>query len=256
MTDWAVILGSSSGIGKACALKLAEKGINIFGIYLRRPKNQIEILTTELESFGIKVIFAKMSATNVEKRIEAIEKLNSLGNIRIKIFIHSLAFGALKPFIGDKPENAINQKQIEMTLDVMGNSLVYWCQDLFQAGLLKKGSQIFGMTSSGSKKQWKSYGAVSMAKSILESACRQIALELAPHGIAANALMAGVTDTPALRKIPGNEKMIKHAISVNPHGRLTTPEDIGYAVSLIGLNESSWITGNTIRLDGGEYITA
>ena len=216
MTDWAVILGASSGIGKACALKLAEKGVNIFGIYLRRPKNQIEILTTELESFGIKVIFAKMSATNVEKRIEAIEKLNSLGNIRIKIFIHSLAFGALKPFIGDKPENAINQKQIEMTLDVMGNSLVYWCQDLFQAGLLKKGSQIF----------------------------------------AANALMAGVTDTPALRKIPGNEKMIKHAISVNPHRRLTTPEDIGDAVSLIGLNESSWITGNTIRVDGGEDITA
>ena len=94
-----------------------------------------------------------------------------------------------------------------------------------------------------------------MAKAALESACRQLALELAPHGIAANAIQAGVTDTPALRKIPGNEQMIKNAESVNPHGRLTTPEDIGDAVALIGLSENSWITGNTIRTDGGEDIT-
>ena len=229
--------------------------MNIFGVYLRRPKDQIEALTTELKSYGVKVIFKKMSATNAEKRLEAMEDLIALGDIRVKVFVHSLAFGALKPFIDSESKDAISQKQIEMTLDVMGNSLVYWCQDLFRFGFLKKGSHIFGMTSSGSQRQWKSYGAVSMAKSALESACRQMALELAPHGIASNAIMAGVTDTPALRKIPGNDSMIDHAISVNPHGRLTTPEDIGDAVTMIGLSESSWITGNTIRADGGEDIT-
>ena len=255
MKDWAVILGASSGIGKSCAIKLAQKGINIFGIYLRRPKDQIEALTLELESYGVKVIFKKMSATNAVKRAEAIDDLKTQVDIRVKIFIHSIAFGALKPFIESEPKDAISQKQIEMTLDVMGNSLVYWCQDLFHTGLLKKGSQIFGMTSSGSKRQWKSYGAVSMAKSTLESACRQIALELAPHGIASNAIMAGVTDTPALRKIPGNDHMIDHAIDVNPHRRLTTPEDIGDAITMLGLSESSWITSNTIRADGGENIT-
>jgi len=255
MKDWAVILGASSGIGKSCAIKLAQKGINIFGVYLRRPKDQIEALTTELEGYGVKVIFKKMSATNTEKRLEAMEDLITLGDIRVKVFVHSLAFGALKPFIDSDSKDAISQKQIEMTLDVMGNSLVYWCQDLFRFGLLKKGSHIFGMTSSGSQRQWKSYGAVSMAKSALESACRQMALELAPYGIASNAIMAGVTDTPALRKIPGSDRMIDHAISVNPHGRLTAPEDIGDAVTMIGLSGSSWITGNTIRADGGEDIT-
>ena len=255
MKDWAVILGASSGIGKSCAIKLAQKGINIFGVYLRRPKDQIEALTSELESYGVKVLFKKMSATNAEKRAEAMADLQALGDIRVKVFVHSLAFGALKPFIEEDPKDAISQKQIEMTLDVMGNSLVYWSQDLFQANLLKKGSHIFGMTSSGSQRQWKSYGAVSMAKSVLESACRQMALELALYGIASNAIMAGVTDTPALRKIPGNDRMIDHAIAVNPHGRLTTPEDIGDAVTMIGLSESSWITGNTIRADGGEDIT-
>ncbi|MED5475351.1 MAG: SDR family oxidoreductase [Candidatus Neomarinimicrobiota bacterium] len=255
MKDWAIILGASSGIGKSCALKLAEKGINIIGIYLRRPKKEVEVLESDLKSYGVKVILKKMSATNIQKRHELIEELKLMGDIRIKIFIHSLAFGALKSFINSNPKDVISQKQVEMTLDVMSNSIIYWCQELYFANLLKKGSQIFGMTSSGSNRQWKSYGAVSMAKSALESACRQLALEFAPHGIASNAIMAGVTDTPALRKIPGNEDMIRQAIIKNPHGRLTTPQDIGDAVAMIGLSESTWMTGNSIRVDGGEDIS-
>ena len=126
MSDWAVILGASSGIGAACARELANKGINIFGVFLRKPKDHIQALTDELASHGIKVIFKKMSATNEEKRHEAIEELQSLGNIRVKVFIHSLAFGALKPVIEDDPKNALNLKNIEMTLDVMANSIIYW----------------------------------------------------------------------------------------------------------------------------------
>ena len=80
----------------ACAIKLAQKGINIFGVYLRRPKDQIEALTTELESYGVKVVFKKMSATNAEKRAEAMDDLKTFGEIRVKVFVHSLAFGALK----------------------------------------------------------------------------------------------------------------------------------------------------------------
>ncbi len=255
MSDWAVILGASSGIGAACAKELAKKGVNIFGVYLRKPKDHIEQLTKELESYGVSVKFKKMSATNEEKRMEAIEELKELGDIRVKVFVHSLAFGALKPVFDDDIKNTLNQKNIEMTLDVMANSIIYWSQNLFNVGLLKKGSQIFGMTSSGGHRQWKSYGAVSMAKAALESACRQLSVELAPFGIASNAIQAGVTDTPALRKIPGNEEMIENSIKINPGGRLTIPEDIAHAVGLIGCSEESWMTGNTIRVDGGEDIT-
>jgi NAD(P)-dependent dehydrogenase (short-subunit alcohol dehydrogenase family) len=83
----------------------------------------------------------------------------------------------------------------------MANSLVYWTQDLVRAGLLVKGSRVFAMTSAGDRIVWKSYGAVSAAKSALESHIRQLAFELAPLGITANSIKAGVTDTPALRKI-------------------------------------------------------
>ena len=198
--------------------------------------------------------FNNMSATDVEKRQGVIDELKSFGDIRVKILMHSLAFGALKPVIDADPVNTLQPRQVEMTLGVMGSSILYWTQDLYQADLLQKGSQIFAMTSSGGHRQWKSYGAVSAAKAGLESYCRQLAVELSEFGIAANAIQAGVTDTPALRKIPGNEKMIEKALELNPGKRLTRPEDVAKFIALLGLSEESWLTGNTIRVDGGEDI--
>jgi NAD(P)-dependent dehydrogenase (short-subunit alcohol dehydrogenase family) len=83
---------------------------------------------------------------------------------------------------------------------------------------------------------------------------RQLAFELAPRGITANALCAGVTDTPALRKIPGHEEMIRVATARNPARRLTTPQDVANSVALLSHPLSAWITGNVINCDGGEDI--
>ena len=257
MSDWALILGSSSGFGEATARELAAKGVNIYGIHLdrRSAMERIDGLVSELKSDGVKVIFKNMSATDVEKREKVIEELKGFGDIRVKVMLHSLAFGALKPVIGENPAQSLSQKQVEMTLDVMASSLIYWAQDLYNAGLLKKGSQIFGMTSSGGHCQWKAYGAVSAAKAALESYSRQLAFEFSEFGIASNTIQAGVTDTAALRKIPENEKMIEIATAMNPGNRLTVPGDVAKVIGMIGLSEESWLTGNVIRVDGGEDIT-
>ncbi|MFM8316449.1 MAG: SDR family oxidoreductase, partial [Deltaproteobacteria bacterium] len=172
----------------------------------------------------------------------------------IHCLVHSLAFGTLKPFTSLEDKDRISQEQMEMTLDVMAHSLVYWTQDLLSAHMLRKGSRIFAMTSSGGTRVWPTYGAVSAAKAALESHCRQLALELGKQEIAVNSVRAGVTDTPALRKIPGNEQMIESALQRNPGGRLTTPEDIGNLISLLVLPEGRWMTGNVLGVDGGEDI--
>jgi len=72
--------------------------------------------------------------------------------------------------------------------------------------------------------------------------------------IAVNAIQAGVTDTPALRKIPGCNEMIDFSIQKNPSKRLTKPQDIAHIVSMIAQSSNSWMTGNIIRVDGGEDI--
>jgi len=252
MKSWALILGASSGIGAACAKKLAESGMNIYGIYLRKPQSVIDELENYIKSQNVEVVFHKMNAMNDEKRLEVVNNLAKLGYV--KTFIHSIAFGTLKPMLSKDDHSTLNQKNIEMTINVMGSSLVYWTQDLYKANLLKQGTQIFSMTSSGGRRQWPSYGAVSMAKATLESASRQLAIELAGEGIAVNTIQAGVTDTPALRKIPGNEKMIEFANKQNPSGRLTLPEDIADYVSLLSMSNNSWLTGNVLRVDGGEDI--
>jgi enoyl-[acyl-carrier-protein] reductase (NADH) len=165
--------------------------------------------------------------------------------------MHSLAFGSLLPTIAESAKDALSQKQMEMTIDVMGNSLIYWAQALAAHNLLRRGSRIFAMTSSGSTRVIRSYGAVSAAKAALEAHIRQLAFELAPLGVTANSIRAGVTDTPALRRIPEGPAILERVRVSNP----STPEDVAKAIALLTDERSQWITGNVIGVDGGEEIT-
>src|SRR4029077_9569837 len=78
--------------------------------------------------------------------------------------------------------------------------------------------------------------------------------ELGPRGISANSIRAGVTNTPALQKIPGNEEIMAQARRRNPGGRLTTPADVAKAIVVLSHPDTYWITGNVIGVDGGEEI--
>ncbi len=253
---WALILGASSGFGEAIGLKLASMGMNIVGVHLDRKGTQphVEEVIAGIKKHGVKAMFFNVNAADTEKRAEILTEIEKHTEGGIHTLVHSLAFGTLKPFIADDPKERISKEQMEMTLDVMANSLVYWTQDLFAKKLLKKGGRVFAMTSSGGTRVWHTYGAVSAAKAALESHCRQLALELGKHGIAVNAVRAGVTDTPALRKIPGHEQMIQIATERNPGGRLTNPEDVAQTLALLVHDEAGWISGNTLGVDGGEDI--
>jgi enoyl-[acyl-carrier protein] reductase III len=258
---WFLALGASSGFGAATLRAVAKRGMNIFGVHMDRKAMmpQVEALVEELKAEGVEVHFFNINAADPTRRAEVLDEMSEIMDEGegVRVLMHSLAFGALKPFVeGDDPNNWINSSQMAMTCDVMGHSLIYWTQDLIARKMFERDGRIYAMTSSGSSRIWSSYGAVSAAKATLESHIRQLAVELAPMGITANSIRAGVTDTPALRKIPGNDNMLRIAGERNPSGRLTVAEDVGEAIALLCEPGTRWMTGNVIGVDGGEDIVA
>ncbi|MDT8435868.1 MAG: SDR family oxidoreductase [Gemmatimonadota bacterium] len=252
---WVLILGASSGFGEAACREFARAGYDILGVHLDRRAGlkHVEELKAELEADGRRARFFNINAASPEKRDQVLDAVASdCGPGSVRVLLHSLAFGTLRPFIAADPAETMSSEQMDMTLTVMAHTLVYWTQGLVARGLMARGGRIYAMTSSGGDRVIPAYGAVSAAKASLESHCRQLALELAPHGITANAIRAGVTDTPALRKIPGAARMIDDAMRLNPYDRLTTPEDVARCLVALADEGTYWMTGNTIRVDGGE----
>ena len=256
---WCLVLGASSGMGEACSRELHAAGLDVYGLHLDTSSAQshIDDVRATLERDGAQCRLVNANAAKRSVREAAIAELKDLAGAEgLTVVVHSLAFGSLGPLVGNGNGGRLSQSQIEMTLDVMANSLVYWVQDLYEAGLLRPGSKVFALTSAGSSKVAPHYGAVSAAKSALEAYVRQLAFELARSGVAVNAIRAGVTLTPALRRIPGHERIVDRAREINPHGRLTTPADVGEAIALMCRTRSTWITGNVIGVDGGEFFSS
>ena len=261
LNGWTRVLGASSGFGEATSLALARAGLHIFGVHLDRKSTvaNVERIVGEIQGLGREAHYFNMNAADEAKRREALDQVEKILKERgeeggVKVVLHSLAFGTLKPFITTNRADAISKSQMDMTVDVMAHSLVYWVQDLVSRRLMREGGRVFAMTSSGGQRVWHTYGAVSAAKAALESQVRQQALELAPLGIEVNAVRAGVNDTPALRKIPGYEKMIEGARERNPFHRLTTPADVAAGIVALSTPSTQWMTGSVIALDGGEDI--
>lgn len=257
---WALILGASSGFGGATARELARNGFNIFGVHLdmRATLPNVEAIIKDIEAAGQRGIFFNVNAADAGKRAEVMERVveeTAKDDSFVRVLMHSLAFGALLPIFADDPKQALSQRQIEMTLDVMGNSLIYWTQELVSHNLLRKGSRIYAMTSSGSSRVIKSYGAISAAKAALEAHIRQLAIELGPLGVTANSIRAGVTDTPALRRIPEGVKLLERVKESHPLGRATTPEDVAQTIAVLSDERLQWLTGNVLGVDGGEEVT-
>ncbi len=258
---WALIVGSSSGFGEATSLEMAREGLDVFGVHFdrRSAMTHVSEITEKIDAMGRDVRFFNINAADAAKRASALDEMQARwkergGDHFIKMFLHTVAFGSLQAYVSDNPAGALTQAQMEMTIDVMGNNLVYWVQEMVRRKMMRAGSRIYALTSAGGHSVIPKYGAVSAAKAVLESHIRQLAFELMPFGITANALQAGVTITPGLAKIPGNETLAEFARMRNPGGRLTTPSDVASAIAALMSEKTHWMTGNVIRVDGGEDI--
>jgi NAD(P)-dependent dehydrogenase (short-subunit alcohol dehydrogenase family) len=177
-----------------------------------------------------------------DKLAAALEKANS----------DALAEAAWPPRYDSS--SVLEDEDFARTIHAMGTSLATWTQDVLARALFAGDTRVLGLTSEGNEVAWRGYAAVAAAKVALEAVTRAMAVELAPYGIRSNVIQAGVTDTPALRLIPGSERMKAAARRRNPFGRLTTPEDVADVVYLLCTDEARWINGTIVRADGGEHV--
>jgi NAD(P)-dependent dehydrogenase (short-subunit alcohol dehydrogenase family) len=150
----------------------------------------------------------------------------------------------------------LTEEDFARTIAMMGYDYLIWGRELQARGLLTPTARLVALTSEGNAVTWRGYAAVSAAKATLESVCRSMAVELAPHGVRSYLVQAGVTDTPAGNGIPGFDLMKARARLRNPFGRLTTPEDVAQAIYALCLPMFNWVNGTIIRVDGGEAISA
>lgn len=257
--EWAIVLGASSGLGLATAKKLAAEGLNLCLVY-RARKSDVTAIEAEFGSIAsyskVKVLHFNKDVVKPENRQTIISHLaHSAGEKgRVKCLVHSIAKGNLKPMTSDG-ERELQNDDFHITLENMAFCLYDWTKGVFEKQLFSEDARIISFTSEGNKKAWRNYAAVSAAKVALEAISRNIALEFAVHGIKANCIEAGVTDTASFRMIPGQEHLRKHAIRRNPFKRLTTPEDVANVVYLLCKEESKWITGVTLPVNGGEHLS-
>jgi enoyl-[acyl-carrier protein] reductase III len=258
--QWALILGASSGFGAATARALASVGMNVFGIHLdtRATLPCALQVVADIETLGRKAVFFNTNAADARKRARVLDRIEETlaqdPADAVHFVLHSLAFGTLRPFIADAPEEAVGEAQMDMTLQVMAHALVYWVQNLVQRNLLVRGSRVYALSSIGAERVLPTYGAVSAAKAALEAHVRQLAVELAPWGIAVNCLRPGVAETPAVRPIPDHEAHLAEALKRNPTGRLTTTEEVAKVLVALADPDITRITGAIIPVDGGESI--
>jgi NAD(P)-dependent dehydrogenase (short-subunit alcohol dehydrogenase family) len=303
---WALILGGSSGFGLATAKALAHRGMNVCVVHRDRKgaMPQIEPHFKEIQATGVGFVTMNTDALSPEGRKQVLDelfaKLNGRGKVRL--MLHSIAFGNLKPLANPKahapvadamaklsqqlgvepaalsaavkkafdggadvlaplvetpppePGTALEDEDFNRTVHAMGTSLATWTQDVFARGLFASDARVIGLTSEGNQIAWRGYAAVAAAKVALESISRAIAVELGPYGVRSNIVQAGVTDTPALRLIPGSAQMKADARLRNPLGRLTTPADVADFICLLASDEARWVNGALIRVDGGEGV--
>ncbi|SHK04952.1 SDR family oxidoreductase [Pseudozobellia thermophila] len=255
--EWALILGGSSGLGLATAKKLALHGFPLIIVHRDRKSDlqSIEGEFDQIRSSGVRLRNFNIDVANSGKTKATIQEIKELigADGAIKVLVHSIAKGSLKPMYA-KEGSTLGIADFQLTLNAMALSLYEWTKALVDDGLFSNDARVIAFTSEGSSRAWPGYAAVSAAKVSLEAISRSIALEFAPLGLKANCIQAGTTDTKAFRAIPGHEILRENALVRNPGGRLTLPEDVANVVYLLTTDEARWITGSTIKVDGGESL--
>jgi enoyl-[acyl-carrier protein] reductase III len=242
----ALVTGSSRGIGRTIALKLAKEGADVIVNYFRR-RETAEQTANDIKKLGVTSKVIKANVGDPEKIDEMFDLIaSSFG--RLDIFINNAASGL--------PRSALDldAKVWTWTMDINARAFLLCTQRAVKL-MEGRGGKIVAVSSLGSSLVLPGYIAIGVSKATLEALTRYLAIELAPKDICVNAIAASVVpNETGLLYTRGDRPEAGAPLPTTPAGRLVSAEDIANVVAFLCREEAFMIRGQTIIVDGGTSL--
>lgn len=242
----ALVTGSSRGIGKKIALRLAQEGYNIVINYARSKTAAFET-AEEIKALGVDALVVKANVGKPDKIKELFEAIDEHFG-RLDVLVNNAASGVLRPVM------EIEESHWDWTMDINSKALLFCGQEAAKRMEKTGGGKIVSISSLGSIRYLENYTTVGVSKAALEALTRYLAVEFSPKNIVVNAVSGGAVDTDALKHFPNREELLEDARKNTPAGRMVEPDDLVNAVMFLISEEASMIRGQTIIVDGGRSL--
>jgi NAD(P)-dependent dehydrogenase (short-subunit alcohol dehydrogenase family) len=242
----AVVTGASKGIGRAIAVELAKNGADIVINYCSSEKAAKDIKKI-IEDLGSKAVLCCCDVSVPEQSKALIDlAVNEFG--KIDILVNNAGIGLAPPSALD-----ISNEDFAKVIDINLKGTFYCSMEAIKEMMKNKSGKIIGISSSAVEQPRGGTAAYSASKSGVELLMRSLAQEFGPYGINVNTVAPGPTETEMLKDFftPERKKEVESGI---PLRRLATPKDIAKAVLFLATDQSEYITGQKILVDGGRTI--
>jgi enoyl-[acyl-carrier protein] reductase III len=246
----ALVTGSSRGIGRACALRLAEAGANVVINYVT-SQTAADELAAGIQSLGrdVAVIKADVSERDdIESMIEFVGQ--KFG--RLDILVSNAATGGFRPLL------AATARNFHAAYETNVLALLYLVQSampLLERAEGQGRSKVIALSSHGSDMALPYYGLIGSSKAALESLVRHLTLEVGDRGVNVNVVKSGLVDTDSTRRIPYADQMFEARKEKAMMGqRVLTAADVADAVLFLSSPLSDLVQGEVLTVDGGAAI--
>jgi enoyl-[acyl-carrier protein] reductase III len=236
-----LVTGGTRGIGKAIALRFAQEGAARIALgYLRNDEAADEAAQEVLDAGAEPVLVRGNIASD-----RTVQELADRGPW--DVVVHNAATGVVRTALDTE------DKHWDWTLNANARALLSLARAC--APTMPSGSSIVAVSSLGSTRVLDNYVLIGASKAALEAVVRYLAVELAPRGIRANTVSAGVVETGALEYFPNRDDMLA-TVDRTPAGRLVEPQDVAAVVAFLCSDDAQMVRGHTLVVDGGFSLLA
>jgi 7-alpha-hydroxysteroid dehydrogenase len=245
-----VITGATKGIGQAIAEKFAQNGVNIAFTYNSNAEIA-GVLANELETkYGIKARAYPLNILETDEFKPLFEAIDADFD-RVDFFVsNAMIYG--RPVVGGYGKfMRLKPRGLNNIYTATVNAFVVGTQEAAKRMEKVGGGAVVTMSSTGNLIYIENYAGHGTNKAAVEAMSRYAAVELGEMNIRVNAVSGGPIDTDALKAFTNYEEVKAETIKRSAMNRMGSPDDIAGAVYFLCTQEASWITGQTIVVDGG-----